>query len=263
MSLKNITRTSVSLSLATFCSTAFAVSDWQDAMTSSDWDGSIGAGAFYAPDYLGSDDYEASGWPNLNLRYGDRFYLNVRDGLGWNFINQGPWQVSTFIGYIAGRDNEDDLSELDKVDSGATLGLRITREDGPYEYSASVRTPLTGDVDGYQLSLRGSWRTPLTENLFLSAGPGLTYSSERWTDDMFGISAPESARSGLAPYDADEGYLRLRFGGALTYSLTSNWSVTGLAGISYLTGEAKSSPIVQDIGDEIQRFGGVLVNYRF
>ena len=235
--------TAMALSLVVLSPTVFAAADWQNAMTSPDWDGSIGAGAFYAPDYLGSDDYETRGLPNLNLSYDDRFYLN--------------------IGYVGGRDNEDDLSNLDKVDSGAAIGLRVALEDGPFNYSASVKTPVTGDVDGYQLTLKGSWRTPLTENLFLSAGPGLIYSSERWTESKFGISEAESARSGLSAYDVDKGYLRIRFGGAMTYRLSADWSLTGLAGVAYLTGEAKDSPIVADIGDHVQGFGGLLMNYRF
>ncbi|WBU40872.1 MULTISPECIES: MipA/OmpV family protein [Marinobacter] len=263
MSLRKFVPTTLALSLAAVSADAFAAADGQNAMTSSDWDGSIGVGAFYAPDYLGSDDYETRALPNLNLRYGDRFFLNIRDGLGLNVINREDWRLSAFIGYIAGRDNEGDLRELDKVDSGAAVGLRLTLMDGAFSYNVSIKTPVTGDVEGYQISLRSAWRAPLAENIFLSLGPGLTYSSERWTEERFGISDAESARSGLDAYDADKGYLRLRFGGALTYSLSTDWSLTGLAGLIYLTGEAKDSPIVKDIGDEVQGFGGVSVNYRF
>lgn len=253
----------LTLSLGLVAATTLADSQWQDAMTGADWDGSIGAGAFYAPDYLGSDDYEARALPNLNLRYGERFYLNIRDGLGLNLINQDDWQLSTFLGYVAGRDNEDDLDAFSKVDAGAALGLRLRYQAGPINYSASVRTPVTGDVEGYQISLRSSWRTRLSDTLSLSFGPGLTYSSKQWTEDLFNVSAVESARSGLAPYSSDAGYLRARLGGALTYQMTSSWSLTGIAGVTYLTGDAKDSPIVDDIGNAAQAFGGALINYRF
>lgn len=49
---------------------------------------------------------------------------------------------------------------------------------GPINYSASVRTPITGDVDGYQVNLRSTWRAPLSDKLSLSVGPGLTYRSK-------------------------------------------------------------------------------------
>jgi len=52
---------------------------------------------------------------------------------------------------------------------------------GPINYSASVRTPITGDVDGYQVNLRSTWRAPLSDKLSLSVGPGLTYSSKQCT----------------------------------------------------------------------------------
>lgn len=66
------------------------------------WDASLGAGVLYAPDYLGSDDYETRVWPTINVSYGDRFYFNIRDGLGWNLIRHGNWKLSPFIGYIPG-----------------------------------------------------------------------------------------------------------------------------------------------------------------
>ncbi|SET92078.1 outer membrane protein [Marinobacter segnicrescens] len=256
-------KTLVTLSLSAVSATAVADSEWQSAMTGADWDGSIGAGAFYAPDYLGSDDYETHALPNINLRYGERFYLNIRDGLGWNLLNQNDWQLSTFLGYVGGRDNEGDIEALDEVDSGAALGLRLRYQAGPFDHSASVRTPVTGDVDGYQIKLRSSWRTPVSDNLSLSVGPGLTYSSKQWTEDLFNISAVESARSGLPRFSADSGYLRARLGGALTYRMTPSWSLTGLAGVAYLTGEAEDSPIVDDVGNATQAFGGALINYRF
>jgi len=73
------------------------------------WEGNIGAGALYAPDYLGSDDYETQAWPALSLSYSDRFYFNLRDGLGWNAVRQGNWRVSPFIGYTLGREDDDVL----------------------------------------------------------------------------------------------------------------------------------------------------------
>lgn len=142
-------------------------------------------------------------------------YLNICDGLGFNLIDQEVWQLSTFLGYVVGRNNEDDLEAFDVVEAGAALGVRLRYQAGPVHYSGSVRTPVTGDVEGYQVTLRSSWRTPLSDTLSLSLGPGITYSSKQWTEDLFNVSAVESARSGLAAYSADAGYLRARLGGAI------------------------------------------------
>ncbi|SFH55711.1 MipA/OmpV family protein [Modicisalibacter xianhensis] len=227
------------------------------------WEGSIGAGALYAPDYLGSDDYETKAWPTLSLSYGDRFYFNLRDGLGWNAVRQGNWRVSPFIGYTPGRDDDDDLHRLDEVDGGATAGLRVAYIDDAWVYSAAAQTPFSGDVDGYQLALKARWNEQFSEQWSAAFGPSLTYSSADWTEDMFDISSRESARSGLSAYNPDNGYFRFGLGGSLSYWLTPEWSITGLAGVSQLTGDAEDSPIVEDIGDATQAYAGAFIRYRF
>lgn len=232
-------------------------------MADETWDGTIGAGAIYAPDYLGSDDHETRPWPAISLTYGDRFYLNALGGLGWNAIRRGNWKVSPFIGYTRGRDNDHDLSRLNDVDGGATAGLRVAYTNDAWTYSADAQTPFTGDMDGYQISLKARWQGQLSEQWSASFGPSLTYSSEDWTKDMFAISLRESLRSGLSTYDPADGYLRIGLSGSLSYWLTPEWSITGLASVSQLTGDAEDSPIVDDIGDATQAYAGAFVSYKF
>ncbi|WP_422730645.1 MipA/OmpV family protein [Modicisalibacter xianhensis] len=77
------------------------------------------------------------------------------------------------------------------------------------------------------------------------------------------ISSRESARFGLSAYGPDEGYFRFGLGGSLSYWLTPEESITGLAGVSQLTGDAEDSPIVDDIGDVTQAYVGAFIRYRF
>ncbi|BCB07253.1 hypothetical protein HHSLTHF2_11430 [Vreelandella venusta] len=95
---------------AAFISIAFVAPALGDS-----WEGSIGAGVTYSPDYLGSDDYETQAWPVLNLTYGDQLSINVRDGIEWHAIRSGNWTASPFIGYTFGRDNKGDISRFEKV----------------------------------------------------------------------------------------------------------------------------------------------------
>ncbi|MDR5876541.1 MipA/OmpV family protein [Halomonas sp. CUBES01] len=227
------------------------------------WEGSVGAGVFSVPEYLGSDDHETRAWPSVSVTYGDTFYASVRDGIGLNLFRQGNWEVSPFISYLSGRDNDGELSGLDKVDDAAALGVRARYSDGPWGLEAATRTPLGGDIDGYDAELKASWQTMLSEQMAFSVGPELTYSSDDWTEDMFGISPVESARSGLAVYRPNDGYLRMGLTSRLSYYLSRDWSVTGLMGITRLTGDAADSPIVDDVGNETQVMGGALINYHF
>lgn len=227
------------------------------------WEGSIGAGAVYAPDYLGSDDYDTKLWPSFQLSYGEILTISPRSGIEWHAIRNSGWTVSPFVGYTFGRDNKGDISAFEEVDGGATLGVRVGYAQREWHYSVAASTPITGDVDGAEFEAVAAWRTPLSERLFFSLSPSVHYSNEKWTESMFGVSAQDSLRSGIAPYNPDGGYWRLGVGSSLTYALTPEWSATGFVGTSYLTGNAADSPIVDDLGSEWQTITGVSLNYRF
>ena len=79
----------------------------------------------------------------------------------------------------------------------------------------------------------------------------------------FSIDAGDAARSGLDQFSADEGFKDVSFGGSLSYRFLERWSasVTGL--YTRLIDDAEESPVVDDVGDENQLFGGFLINYRF
>lgn len=228
-----------------------------------EWEGTVGAGAIYSPDYLGSDDYEWNPFPSLDATYGNTFFVSVADGIGWNVVKQNNWRVAPFIGYTFGRDDTGDIDDLEQVDGGATAGLRVSYLDDTWRYSAAAETPFTGDIDGYHIKFKATYVTKLGERMAFTIGPRFDYTSADWTEDMFGVSRGESARSGINAYDPDDGYFAIGGDASLSYYLTRQWSVTGLVGVSRLTGDAADSPIVDDLGDSTQWRAGAFINYHF
>lgn len=227
------------------------------------WQGSIGAGAVYAPDYLGSDDYDTSFWPAINLSYGDSVSISSRTGIEWHAVRSHSWTVSPFVGYTFGRDNKGDIRRFEKVSGGATLGLRVGYQQGAWHYSVAGSTPLNGDVKGVEFDAAAARRMPISERTFFTLTPNISYSNERWTESMFGVSEQDSARSGIATYNPNGGYWRMGIGASLTYALTPEWLATGFVSTSYLTGNASDSPIVDDLGSEWQSLSGISLSYRF
>lgn len=232
-------------------------------MAQSPLSGTVGASILAAPDYLGSNDYKSRALPDFNIKYGDFAYLNWRDGLGVNLYQSENWTFSPFIGYHVGRDNTGDLSAFDKVDDGLTAGAKLTYHPNAWRYTLKAQTPFTGDVDGYKVTMRADWLNQIAPEWYVGLSPSLAYSSKEWTQDMFNVSAKDSARSGLERYQASKGYVRLGLAGSITYRFATSWSVTGIAGITHLSGDAKDSPIVRHIGDATQTLTGVLFNYHF
>ncbi|UYV20079.1 MipA/OmpV family protein [Halomonas qaidamensis] len=227
------------------------------------WEGSIGAGVTYSPDYLGSDDYDTQAWPVVNLTYGDQLSINVRNGIEWHAIRNGNWTASPFIGYTFGRDNEGDISQFEKVDGGATLGLRVSYQQGFWRYSVAGSTSVSGDVEGAKFSANAALRMPISERTLFTLTPSVTYSNEKWTESLFGVSVQDSAQSGVAAYTPDGGYWRMGVNASLSYSLTPEWTATGFVGTTHLTGSAADSPIVDELGSDWQTLTGVSLSYRF
>ena len=81
--------------------------------------------------------------------------------------------------------------------------------------------------------------------------------------EQFGISANDSARSGLNQFNADEGFKDVGVRGQVTYRFTDSWSSTFAAQYKLMVEDAADSPVVDDAGSEHQFVAGVTVNFHF
>lgn len=232
----------------------------------------LGAGAGFAPDYEGSDDYK--GVPLWNLRAGNLYhpetYIQVLGPhLVSNFLPDDHWRLGIAGQFIKERnDVEDDpVDALKSVDASVMLGLIAG-----YDFLASPQDDLMFEVEGRQDvasgngflgTIRGRYGQVLAERWRFDALVATTWASEDYMSSYFGIGAGDAARSGLEEFDADEGFKDVSFGASLTWRFLEHWSATAAATYTRLLGDAEDSPVVEDRGDENQLFAGLLINYRF
>ena len=232
----------------------------------------LGAGAGVAPDYEGSDYYQAVPLWNLNVSnlYHPKTYVQVFGPLlRSNFIPDDHWRLGVAGQFIKKRDNvhNDRVDDLESVDASVMLGLI-----GGYDFLAEPQRDLLLEVEarqdvandnGFLATIRGAYRGRLTESWGMAAFVGSTWADDDYMSSYFGIDAAGSAASGLDQFNADEGFKDINFGGALSYRFLERWSVAALGTYARLLNDAKDSPIVDDVGDANQFFGGALINYQF
>jgi outer membrane protein len=232
----------------------------------------LGAGAGIAPDYEGSEDYEAV--PLWNLRAGSLYHPETYVGvfgprLSSNFLPSDHWRLGIAGQFIKERDDVEDerVDELKSVDASVMLGLIAG-----YDFLAIPQNDLVLEVEGRQDvasdngflgTIRGRYGSLFAERWRFDALVATTWASEDYMSSYFGIDAGDAARSGLDQYNADEGFKDVAFGASLTYRFLENWSATGLGSYTRLIGDAEDSPVVDDRGDENQLFAGALISYRF
>ena len=90
-----------------------------------------------------------------------------------------------------------------------------------------------------------------------------TWADDNYTQTFYGVTATQSARSGMQQYTAESGFKDAGITLDLDYRLTENWSVTGRVGYKRMLGDAADSPLVSDRGSEDQFSTGIFVSYRF
>ncbi len=235
-------------------------------------DVTVGLGAAYAPDYEGSEDYQAL--PLWNLRLGDlygeeTFVQIIGTTLNSNLLPNEHWRLGVAGLYRSDYDDVDNnrVEDIKSTDEALLLGPTLG-----YDFVAGVARDFAVEVDAlYDVAngnggvvtprLRG--KTELAPGLVGEARLSATWASGDYIGNFFSINSADAARSGLDRYDADEGIKDVTIGGGLTYRFTERWSLTGIAAYSRLLGDAADSPIVDDEGDENQFAAGALINYRF
>jgi outer membrane protein len=259
------------LVLAQPASTGDAVLESVDTDPGEGMSFTLGAGVGAAPDYEGSEDYELVPLWNLriaNLYHPRTFVQVIGPRLRSNFLPSDHWRLGLSGQFIKERDDveNDQVDDLEKVDPALMLGVIAG-----YDFLADSRQDLFVEIDARQdvandngllATVRGGYGGRLSQTWRLDASVGSTWASEDYMSSYFGIDAADAARSGLDQFNADEDFKDVSVGGALTYQY-ERLSVSLLANYARLIGDAADSPVVDDVGDENQFFGGALVNYMF
>lgn len=243
----------------------------QDAAGESDWRFTVGAGALYAPDYTGSDEYEPTPFPFVRIENGPLYVRTDGPGVKANVMPHGLFEFGPVIRYGGGRsDVEDDVVDrLPEIDDALLLGLFAgythkgvfgNRDSLGVEIEA---TWATSDDNGATVTLGTTYGVRATRSLSLSIGPSVTYASSDYADTYFSVDAAGSAASGLSQFSAESGLRDVALTVSARYTITPQIALGGFAGVSRLMGDFADSPIVDERGSATQASGGLFLTYTF
>lgn len=238
--------------------------------SATEWTFGLGVGA--APDYQGSEDYEAV--PLWNVRADDLYDPNtyvqiVGPRLKSNLLPHPNIRLGVSGQYVAERSSVDNdrVDILRRTDDGFLLGALVG-----YDYEVGSDRVISVEFDprfdisdniGGLFTARGAYAAPISADLSFKAGVETTYATSDYMDEFFTIDAAGAAASGLNTFKADDGFRDVGLTVDMTYEITSNWSTTGSLAYHLLVDDAADSPVTDDEGSEHQVFLGLLVNYKF
>jgi outer membrane protein len=230
-----------------------------------EWSFTLGAGAGFAPDYEGSEDYEVVPLLLARVQRNDIYVTLEANMLRANLLPIPVFQAGPLVRYRPERDDVDNdaVDDLEDVDAAVELGGFVGFEAQGWHGRVEVTQDVADAYDGLLVGVRGGYRAVLRPNLSLNTTVFTTYADDDYMETYFGIDGADAARSGLDTFDADAGFkdvgvsLAARFGGR------EGWGLTGIAAYKRLLDDAEDSPVVDDEGDANQLFAGLLVTYGF
>lgn len=236
----------------------------------------VGIAPVFSPAWQGSSDSTLSIFPDLRLNYGDVLFASIPDGLGWNAINRDGWRAGPLVKLRFGRDEEDGGSPfLVAGGSDALLGMgniSATAEIGGFaekrfgrQREWRARAELRRGFGGHEGVLLDASlsRQVRAAGAIINFGPRLTAASRDFMQTYFGIDAGQSARTGLARYNAKGGILSYGIGGTVIRPLTPRSALTLFTSLENLGGEPGNSPLVEERGRRLQFTLGIGYGFRF
>ncbi|MEO3432655.1 MipA/OmpV family protein [Inquilinus sp. CAU 1745] len=234
----------------------------------------LGAGAMYAHDYRGGEDYEFQPLPIVGLRYQRGAMSFELQGLSAKAgiepvegLRLGP-----IVRYAPGRDSDlenEAVSRLSTIDDSVEVGGFLEYQLYRDQYGREVEMGLQALADvndghgGMLAEASVEYGMPLTESLHFSIGANTVWVDGDYMNTVFGVTPEGSAASGLPVYSPGSGIESAGLEIGLRYDLSHSWTVMTRASYERLMGDAADSPIVSDEGSPDQFQLGVGVAYRF
>jgi outer membrane scaffolding protein for murein synthesis (MipA/OmpV family) len=243
-----------------------------------DW--TVGGGVAAVPDYEGSDDYRAIPVPLLLARdlYHPETFVRWRGGeVSSNLLPNDNLRVGPYAQYIPVRvdvknNKVDDMKN--NGDSVLMLGARFgyeahlsgSRAEGNLKTLGFDVTPQfdvinnNGALVSFGPFYTGAYNAG---QWFVEARLEGTWASDDYMENAFGVTSADAQRTGFDKFTAGADFKDLSGTINATYRLTEHWRLTGALGYSRLFGDAKDSPIVDDVGNANQFLVGLGAAYKF
>ena len=227
---------------------------------------SIGGGIGIAPDYEGSEDYEAVPVPFAKITWSNGMFFNL---LGLkakaNLIPSDFWRLGPIYNYRSRRSDVENnaVDAMNSVSDANELGAFAGIDYNNWYVSLEFLTDVGNAHEGWYSKLSGGYNWVISNTWSLLIGAFTTYADEDYMETYFGVDANNVGASGLPFYDPDGGMKEVGLDLGLGYTITNNWSARAVGKYTLLIGDADDDSPVVNAGDESQFFSALLVVYSF
>jgi len=215
------------------------------------WALGLGLSIEYETAYEGSDEFgfELDLAGALQWRRGDNIFFWAGEALGWRGLRADTWLLEAFVGFDEGREESDsDKGRLDGLgdgDEGLELVLQARRAfdaDWRYWLVGRVVTGENGNLGLFGVGRRfGDKLDGSGSEINLVA----VFHDSEFANKDFGITAQQSAASGLNETRMSGGFRSLGVNYNYRHIINRNWQIFGEALYEYYSSDVRASPIAR------------------
>ena len=223
-----------------------------------------GVGAL-KPNYKGSNQYEVSGFPFIDIKYKKIFFLNFREGLGVNVLHTPNFRVGAAFNFYGSRDKDDStyLQGFQDVDAGLDAGVFGSISFEKFSAKLKFRQDISNNHEGHLISGRLVYKAIESRKLIANFNIKTTYANDNYMKTYFGVTTSQASSSGFKEFNANGGIKDMGAGTSLIYPFNKYWSFITIANYTRLINDAAKSPLVENAGSKNQFWLGLGVAYRF
>ena len=234
------------------------------AGAANDWTFSAGVAVGAYPLYVGSSKSKTLAIPTFDIRYQDWFFINPIRGIGAEAELLEGLKASASLGAsFNSRKAKDDtrLNGLGDIGSAATIRVGLDYKLGQAFVSGAVISRL-GDSNGRgtQFEVDAGYTVLASRSGIFALGLEAKAMDGTYARNFFGVSAQQSAASGLAAFNANGGLQSIGLFAQAIVPLSDRWTFFGRAAINQLRSDAAASPITED---RSQPYVLATLNYKF
>lgn len=215
------------------------------------WGFGLGVGVEYESAYEGSDEFgfEVEPAGAVQWRRGDDVFYFAGQALGWRGLRADTWLLEAVVAFDEGREEGDSddgrLDGLGDVDGETQLVLQARRAfdaDWRYWLVGRVVTGESGNLGLFGVGYRFGDRTDGSGSEINLVG---VFHDSGVANRDFGITAAQSAASGLDETRLSGGFRSLGLNYNYRHYLTENWQVFGEALYEQFSSDVQASPIAR------------------
>ena len=238
---------------------------WTRKKPKNDWMIMLGGLSALKPNYKGSNQYEISGFPFIDIKYKKIFFLNFREGLGVNVLHAPNFRVGAAFNFYGSRDKDDSthLQGFQDVDAGLDAGVFGSISFEKFSAKLKFRQDISNNHEGHLISGRLVYKAIESRKLIANLNIKTTYANDNYMKTYFGVTNSQASSSGFKEFNANGGIKDVGAGTSVIYPFNKYWSFITIANYIRLLNDAANSPLVENAGSKNQFWLGIGVAYRF